>query len=36
MKIVDINNVDISVNLHKVDAGKIYDTKNAQTINEKI
>ena len=33
MKIVDIRNVDISQNPHKVDARKIYDKKNAQVVH---
>ncbi len=33
MKIIDVNNADISQNPHKVDARKIYDTKNAQVVH---
>ena len=33
MKIVNVNNVDISENPHKVDARKIYDTENAQAVH---
>ena len=33
MKIVDVKNVDISQNPHKIDARKIYDTKNAQVVH---
>jgi len=33
MKIVEVKNADISQNPHKVDARKIYDTKNAQTVH---
>jgi len=33
MKIVDVKNVDISQNPHKVYARKIYDTKNAQVVH---
>ena len=33
MKIVNIKNADISQNPHKVDARKIYDTKNAQAVH---
>ena len=32
MKIVDVKNADISQNPHKIDARKIYDTKNAQVV----
>ena len=33
MKIVDVKNADISQNPHKVDARKIYDTKDAQAVH---
>lgn len=33
MKIVDVKNADTSQNPHKIDARKIYDTKNAQAIH---
>jgi len=33
MNIVNANNADISPNPHKVDARKIYDTKNAQVVH---
>ncbi len=33
MNIISINNADSSQNPHKVDARKIYDTKNAQVIH---
>ena len=33
MKIVDITNTKISQNPHKIDARKIYDTKNAQAVH---
>ncbi|RLF59922.1 MAG: cupin domain-containing protein [Thermoplasmata archaeon] len=33
MNIININNADSSQNPHKVDARKIYDTKNAQAIH---
>ena len=33
MKIVDVNNADISENPHKVDVRKIYDTENAQAVH---
>ena len=33
MKIVVVNNADISENPHKVDVRKIYDTENAQAVH---
>lgn len=33
MKIVYVNNADISENPHKVDVRKIYDTENAQAVH---